>query len=115
MRAEKMVVYLTVVWMIINITLFTLMLLNGDVEDVNNWIEIALWIISIVGLLSAKKWGLAFTVFTLAYTLSTSVGIMIYVQGLSFDAVLWVNAVRVLVNAILIVYFFKQLLDYRSK
>jgi hypothetical protein len=115
MRTEKLAVYLTIVWMIINIALFTLMLLNGDVEDFNNWIEIALWVISIAGLLSAKKWGLAFTVFTLAYTLSTSVGIVIYVQGLSFDAVLWVNAVRVLINAILIVYFFKQLLDYRSK
>ncbi len=114
MKTEKVATYLAVVWMIINVVLFALFILNGDYQDYNNWIEIALWIISIAGLLSAKKWGVAVSVFTLAYTMSTSVGIMIYLQGLSFDTVLGVNAVRVVLNAILVVYFFRQLLAKES-
>ncbi len=86
-----------------------LMIINGDEEDLNNWIEIALWAVSIVGLLSTKKWGPPLAIFTLAYTLSTSVGIVIYSQDLSFVTVFGINAVRVIINAILIVYLFSRI------
>lgn len=47
--------YSIVAWMIINILLMVLLIVNGDVADLNNWIEIALWAISIPALLSKKK------------------------------------------------------------
>ena len=55
-----------------------------------------------------KKWGIAFAIFTLAYTLSTSMGIVIYYQ-------VWLNAVRVVINAIIIVHLFWQVFADKSK
>jgi len=95
-------------WMAINIVLMVLIILNGDVEDLNNWVEIALWSSSIPALLSNRKWGLAFAIFTLTYTLSTSVGILIYYQ-------VWLNAIRVAINIPLIIYLFKNLFADRTR
>jgi hypothetical protein len=44
--------YAVAAWMIINIILMAIILLSGDIADLNNWIEIALWTISIPALLS---------------------------------------------------------------
>lgn len=95
--------YLIAIWMIINIALM-LMLLPADYLDFNNWIELALWIPSIIGLLMMKKWGIALTLFTLIYTLSTSVSILVYYQ-------VWLNALRVIVNLAFIIYLFKHILS----
>jgi hypothetical protein len=95
------IIYAIVFWMVINIFLMITLIAGGDLADLNNWIEIALWSISIAGLLSMKKWGIAFAIFTLIYTLSTSVGIIIYYQ-------IWVNAIRVIINAVAIVYLFQK-------
>lgn len=81
---------------------------SGDFEDLNNWIELALWSISIAGLLSMRRWGAAFATFTLIYTLSTSVGILIYFQ-------VWLNAVRVIINAPAIIYMFKSMFASKYK
>jgi hypothetical protein len=89
-------------WMAINIVLMALILLGGDWMDMNNWIEIALWVTAIPALLSTKRWGAAFALFVLIYTLSTSMGILIYYQ-------VWLNAIRVVVNAALIVYLFNAI------
>lgn len=102
------VLYAIVAWMIINILLMALILLGGDVADLNNWIEIALWTISIPALLSTKKWGVAFAIFALVYTLSTSVGIIIYYQ-------VWLNAIRVAINIPAIIYLFKALFEEKFK
>ena len=91
--------YLILVWMAVNILLM-LMLLPEDYIDLNNWIELGLWSSSIAGLVSSKKWGTALTAFTLIYTLSTSVSIVIYYQ-------VWLNLVRVIVNTALTVCMFK--------
>lgn len=109
-KSEKIITYLIVVWMIINIGLFVLMIVNGDEEDPNNWIEIGLWVISIVGLLASRKWGSLFAIFTLAYTLSTSVGLVIYNLDLTYASVLGVNAFRVIINAVIIVYLSLKML-----
>ena len=94
-------------WLAINIFLMITLIANGDWQDLNNWIEIALWAISIPALLSMKKWGVAFAVFTLIYTLSTSMGILIYYQ-------IWINALRVIINAAIIVYLFRRIFsDFR--
>ncbi len=89
-------------WMAINIILMITLIANGDVQDLNNWIEIGLWVISIPALLSMKKWGTAFAIFTLIYTLSTSMGILIYYQ-------VWINALRVIINIPIIIYLFRRI------
>ena len=94
--------------MALNILLVIVLIASGDEEDFNNWIEIGLWASSIAGLLSMKKWGAAWTTFTLIYTLSTSMGIVIYYQ-------IWLNAARVIVNAIIIVYMFKSIFENKFK
>jgi len=101
-------IYAIVAWMILNIAFMGIILLNGDVADLNNWIEIALWATSTAGLLSMRKWGAAFAIFVLAYTLSTSVGIIIYYG-------VWINAVRVAINVPVIVYLFKALFEGKFK
>jgi len=108
MANRKLFVYPIVVWMMINILLMFLLLLNGDTADLNNYIEIALWVSSIAGVLSFRKWGFAFAIFTLSYTLSTSVGILIYYG-------IWINAIRVILNIPAIVYLFRKLFEYKTK
>jgi len=99
-------IYLIVVWMAINI-LIMLMMLPEDYMDPNNWIELMLWASSIAGSLLMKKWGVALATFTLCYTLSTSVGILIYYQ-------IWINAVR-FINIPLILYMFKSIFEGKFK
>jgi len=99
-------IYLIVVWMAINI-LIMLMMLPEDYMDPNNWIELMLWASSIAGSLLMKKWGVALATFTLCYTLSTSVGILIYYQ-------IWINVVR-LINIPLILYMFKSIFEGKFK
>jgi hypothetical protein len=99
--------YSIVAWMIVNILLMTLMILGGDFVDLNNWLEIALWSLSIAGLLSGRKWGIAFALFTMIYTLSTSMGILIYYQ-------IWLNAIRVIINAVAIMYLFRIVMNEKN-
>ena len=100
---RDLITYLIASWMIINIALM-LTLLPADYMDLNNWIELALWIPSVVGILSMKKWGVALALFTLIYTLSTSVSILVYYQ-------VWLNAPRVVINIVLIIYLFRRILS----
>ena len=100
------VICLIVVWMAINI-LIMLLMLPEDYMDPNNLIERVLWASSIAGLLSMKKWGAALATFTLCYTLSTSVGILIYYQ-------IWLNAVR-FINIPFILYMFKSIFEGKFK
>jgi hypothetical protein len=99
---RPVVVYAILVWMALSIVVVALLILGGDGADLNNWIEIALWFGSIVGVLSLRRWGFAFTIFTLSYTLSTSVGIVIYYG-------IWINALRVIINIPIIIYLFREL------
>jgi hypothetical protein len=91
-------------WMAINVFLMITLIASGDWQDLNNWIEIAFWAISIPALLSMRKWGVAFALFTLIYTLSTSMGILIYFQ-------VWLNALRVIINAAIVIYLFRRILS----
>ncbi len=102
------VIYVIAVWMVVSIMVLVLSLLSGDTADLNNWIEIVLWIISIAGVLSMRKWGVAFAIFTLSYTFSTSMGIVIYYQ-------IWINAIRVVVNVPIIIYLFRELFGGKFK
>ena len=102
------ILYAIAVWMIVNIFLMAALIASGDVQDLNNWIEIAFWAISIPALLSTKKWGVAFAIFVLIYTLSTSVGILIYYQ-------IWLNALRVIINLPIIIYLFNSIFHGKFK
>lgn len=106
------IIYAITVWMIINILILALSILGGDIADLNNWIEISLWIISIAGVLSMRKWGAAFAIFALSYTLSTSVSKLIYYLAINPD--LWPNALR-LINIPIIIYLFKSIFDGKLK
>jgi len=97
-----------VAWMVINIVLMVLMILGPDKVDLNNWLEIALWSLSIAGLLTWRKWGVAFALFVLIYTFSTSMGILIYYQ-------IWLNAARVIINGAVIIYLFKIIFEGKYK
>lgn len=102
------VLFAIVVWMIVNILLMVTLIASGDAEDLNNWIEISFWVISIPAILSTKKWGVAFAIFVLIYTLSTSVGILIYYQ-------IWLNAIRVIINLPIIIYLFNSFFHGKFK
>jgi hypothetical protein len=101
--------YLILVWMAINAVFMILELtIFGDSADLNNSIELVLWASSIAGLALAQKWGVALSTFTLIYTLSTSMGNIIYYS-------LWVvNAPRVVINAVLILYLFRKIFEGKS-
>ena len=51
---RNILIYLIVLWMVTNILLM-LLLLTIDYKDLKNWIELALWTISIAGLVSMKN------------------------------------------------------------
>jgi hypothetical protein len=102
------ILYAIVGWMTVNVLLMATLTASGDVQDLNNWVEIALWAISIPALLSMKKWGVAFVLFTLIYTLSTSMGILIYYQ-------IWLNAIRVTINVPIIIYLFNAIFHGKFK
>ena len=74
----------------------------------NNSIELVLWILSIIGLISTRKWGAAVTIFTLCYTLSSSAGNVIYYMLCAL------NAPRVIINAAAIIYMFKLIFETNS-
>lgn len=106
MQAAKRtpITYVLTAWAAINILLIVLLTLSGDWADLNNYIEVTLWVLMIPALFSGKKWGAAFAIVVLVYTLSTSVGILIYYQ-------VWLNAVRVAVNIPAAVILFKAIFD----
>ncbi len=71
-KAERPVgIYLILAWMALNLLLFIIMI-PGDSTDINNYIEVILWVASIGWLASMKKAGVAYTVVVLCITLGTS-------------------------------------------
>jgi hypothetical protein len=102
--AKRSIIIITLlVWAVINIALMALLILSGDTQDLNNYIEVTLWTLTIPALVSGKKWGAAFVITVLIYTLSTSVGILIYYQ-------VWLNVLR-LINIPAAILMFKALFD----
>jgi hypothetical protein len=97
-------VYALLLWMALNVALFLLMI-PGDFLDPNNYIELILWVPSIVGLLLMKKWGFALSIATLCITLGTSMGIVVYYSSL--EAYALVNSLRIVVNVMGVAYLFK--------
>ncbi len=101
-------IYLVIVWMIFN-TIMLLLLIPGDPTDLNNYLEPILWVISIAGLLSFRKAGIAFATTILTFTMSTSVFnvLIAYYSGFLAEPVGYINALRVVLNAIAVVYMWR--------
>jgi len=110
------VIYLLILWMIINVLLFIAMI-PGDPQDLNNYIEVVLWIPSIVGLWMMKKWGAALTVAVLGITLGTSMGnvLLAYYLSMLHEPFAPTNALRIVVNAAAIIYLFKNIFSNKFR
>ena len=102
--------------MIVNIVLFAL-LIPGDPTDLNNYIEVILWVVSIAALFTMRKAGAAFATVVLCMTLSTSMGIVLlaYYNNLVMEPVAYVNALRIAINALAVVYMFKNIFAGKFK
>jgi hypothetical protein len=109
-QKRPIAIYLILAWMSVNGVFMVLELtVFGDATDLNNSLELILWVVSIAGLASTRKWGVALPAFTLTYTLSTSMNNIIYYS-------LWtINGPRVVINAIAIVYLFKSIFAGKFK
>jgi hypothetical protein len=101
-------IYLLLAWMVGNVAIF-LLLIPGDSTDINNYVELVLWVGSAAGLLTMKKAGAALAVAVLCVTLGTSMGIVLlaYYNGLMMEPVAYINALRIVVNAVGAAYLFK--------
>jgi uncharacterized membrane protein (DUF2068 family) len=97
-------------WMVLNLVLMALMI-PGDAEDLNNYVEVVLWVSSLVGLWLMKRWGAALAVTTLGVTLGTSMGnvFMAYYLDMLGELFAPVNALRIVVNVVAVVYLFRCL------
>ncbi len=101
-------VYAVIAWMVVNVVLFALMI-PGDAADVNNYVEVALWACSAAGLCLNRRWGAALAITVLGVTLGTSMGnvLLAYYTGTLQLLFAPVNALRIVVNAVAIVYLFR--------
>jgi len=109
-------IYLLLVWMAINLV-FMIILIPGDPTDLNNYIEPILWAASLIGLLTMTKTGAAIATSVLCITLSTSMGIVLlayYTNGLD-QPVAYINALRIAINIVAIVYMFKSIFAGKFK
>ena len=102
---------MTIFWMALNIVLLIFMIADGDYMDLNNWIETVLFGASIVGLWVNKRQGYALAVSVLCITLGTSMGNVLLGYYLNYGLATFVvvNALRIVVNAVAVVYLFKRL------
>jgi hypothetical protein len=127
-RRRTTVIYLAVIWMVLNLLLLLLMIQFS--ESIYTYIEVTLWVISIVGLLTMTRIGAATSTVVLAIALITSISNIYtsYLRGYT-DAphsgfLLWIvakerqgyiNALRVTINAALIVYISERIFAGKFK
>lgn len=113
---KPLAIFGVVIWMLINVLLF-LAMIPEDPQDVNNYIEVILWIPCIMGLWIMKKWGAALSVTVLGITLGTSMGnvLLAYYNSAFNEAFAPINALRIVVNAVAIVYLFKKIFENKFR
>jgi hypothetical protein len=101
-------VYLTILWMTINVSMLTYMILTHP-DQPHSTIEMTMWIPSIAGLWLMKKWGAALAVAVLCITLGISLGDVLLICGSSTGQLTFVpvNTLRIILNAAASAYLFK--------
>jgi len=101
-------VYAVLAWMVLNVILFVLMI-PGDATDLNNYVEVVLWVCSVAGLWLGRRWGAALAITVLGITLGTSMGNVLigYYTGTLHLLFAPVNVLRIVVNAVAVVYLFR--------
>ncbi len=93
--------YAIIAWMAINVAFMALELtVFNDAADPNNSILLVLWVLSIVGLLSARRFGAAVAIFTLVYAFAFNAFNLLYFG----PSIALLNGVSAVVNAVAIVY-----------
>jgi hypothetical protein len=109
-------IYFILVWMAINMALLIL-LIPGDPADLNNYLEPVLWVTSMAGLASMRKVGAAWATTVLAITLSTSMFnvLVAYYTGFLAEPVGYINTLRIVLNAVAIVYMWKNVFAGKFK
>ena len=108
--------YFVLVWMVLNLVLLALMI-PGDSTDLNNYVEVILWAASIGLLATMRKAGAAFAISVLCITLGTSMfNVFIgYYENLLNEPFVYVNALRIAVNVVVVAYLFKAVFDGKFK
>ncbi len=86
-----------VVFYVLELTVF------GDIADLNNSILLILWILSIAGLISARKLGAAIATFSLTYAFCFNTFNVIYFS------IYLLNGTSAIINAIAITYMFRSI------
>lgn len=102
--------YAVVAWMIVNIAVF-LLLIPGDQQDLNNYIELILLAASVAGLFTMKKAGAALATAVSCIAIGNSTGnvLLAYYSNLMTEPVAYINALRIVLNVVAVVYLFRQL------
>jgi hypothetical protein len=101
-------VYLTMLWMAINVSMLTYMILTHP-DQPNSTIEMIIWIPSIAGLWLMKKGGAAPAIAVLCITLGISMCnlLLIYYSSKGQLTFVPVNTLRIILNATASAYLFK--------
>ncbi len=101
-------VYAIIAWMVINAIFMVLELtVFGDSEDLNNSILLILSLVSIAGLASMRKAGVALATFSLTYAFAFNAFNVIYFH----PTATLLNGTSAIINGIAIVYLFKSILQ----
>jgi len=108
--------YLALVWMVLNLVLLAFMI-PGDSTDLNNYVEVILWASSIGLLATMRKAGAAFAISVLCITLGTSMfNVLIgYYENLLNEPFVYVNALRIAADVVIVAYMFKAVFDGKFK
>ena len=109
-------VYFVIVWMVLNIAVF-LLLIPGDQQDLNNYIEPVLLAASAIGLFTMKKAGAALATAVMCITIGNGVDnvLLAYYNNLMTEPVAYVNALRVVLTVVAVVYLFKLMFAGKFK
>jgi hypothetical protein len=102
---NSIAIYSILSWIVIN-TIFMILELTvlNDAADLNNSILLVLWVLSIVGLLSLRKFGAALTTFAFTYAFSFNAFNLIY-----YPTTFLLNGVSSILNAVAIIYMFRSI------
>jgi len=93
------------IFMLLEIAVF------NDAADLNNSVLLVLWVLSIAGLATMRKVGAAFATFSLNYAFAFNAFNVIYFHPTATT----LNGTSAIINAIAIVYLFKNIFENKFR